>query len=309
MTILKSLKACEHSETFRLKDADEILHIAPLLKSLEYERNLKILNLSGCSLFKNGQLVNRTLIQLMQLQELCLQDCNIDYDFLVKINNLPLQLRVLNLSYNPLGVNCQDKLTELITSLRHLQHLNLRYCQLKNIPSATLVISLSLEHLDISWNKIDNNDIYPFLQRQLINLNLSNTCQFPFGLIESRPLAFSTIETLEFAGCNISDSDVVNLMEICQNLSKFVLSNNPKISQFAIELLLERKPTLTLIDAAGCSTIIEKPKTNLIINDPPICTLIVSMTSEISNSWESLWQGHAIQYKMPLDIILIKPIL
>lgn len=306
--MIKALKACEHTEIFRLKTDDEILNITPLLKSLEYEKNLKILNLSGTSLYNHGKNLNRTLIQLSQLQELHLQGCDIDADCLSQIDNFPLPLRILDLSYNPLGVESQSKLRELLASLRYLNTLNLRCCELTRISSTPLSTNMNIDHLDIAWNRLDDDGIDGFLQRQLINLNLSNTNYKSIILCEPSPVAFSTLETLELSGCNINDSDVLNLLTKCHNLSQIIVGDNPKISQISLEVLLERKPTLTLIDTMGCSKITHSPRVDLIIDNPSTCTMKTSMTSDISNLWEKLWQGYARHYQMPFDIIVFKPI-
>lgn len=305
---LKSLRACEDSEILRLKCEDEDVEMIALLKSLEYEKNLKVLELSSCSLFGHGELLNYTLNQLKQLQELHLSGCDIDSECIKKLDSLPSQLRILNLSCNPLNTESQTKLRDLITSLYCLQDLNLHNCKLKKLElNSTNTISANLVSLDLSWNKMHDNEVDYLLQRQLVNLNLSQTTRFPIVNNEINLMAYATLENLELAGCNLTDSDVIQLLTNCRNLSKIILNNNSQVTSIALESLLAYKPTLSLIDTTGCQKIDNFPNYDLVIDDPSVCTLKTSMTSDVCDSWEKLWYGRAKLFKMPHDIVIFKP--
>ncbi|KAG8039017.1 hypothetical protein G9C98_003324 [Cotesia typhae] len=304
---LKSLRACEDSEILRLKGEDEDIKMVALLKSLEYEKNLKVLELSSCSLFSHGELLNYTLNQLKQLQELHLSGCDIDSECIKKLDSLPSQLRILNLSCNPLNTESQTKLRDLITSLYCLQDLNLHNCKLKKLElNSTNTISANLVSLDLSWNKMHDNEVDYLLQRQLVHLNLSQTTRFPIVNNEINLMAYATLENLELAGCNLTDSDVIQLLTNCRNLSKIILNNNSQVTSIALESLLAYKPTLSLIDTTGCQKIDTFPNYDLVIDDPSVCTLKTSMTSDVCDSWEILWYGRAKQFKMPHDIVIFK---
>ncbi|XP_057319556.1 tonsoku-like protein [Microplitis mediator] len=304
---LKSLRACEDSEILRLKGDDEDIEVVALLKSLEYEKNLKVLELSSCSLFGHGELLNYTLNQLKQLQELHLPSCDIDSDCIKKLDSLPSQLRILNLSCNPLNKKSQSKLTELITSLYCLQELNLHNCKLNKLElNSRSTISTNLINLDLSWNKIYDNQVDYLLQRQLVYLNLSQTTRLPITS-EINLMAYTSLENLELAGCNLTDADVIQLLDKCKNLSKIILNNNSQLTYAALESLLAYKPTLSLIDTMGCQKITAIPNYNLIIDDPSVCTLKTSMQSDVCDSWARLWRGKAKQFKMPYDIVIFKP--
>ncbi|CAG5093788.1 Similar to CG7457: Tonsoku-like protein (Drosophila melanogaster) [Cotesia congregata] len=296
-----------NSEILRLKGEDEDIEMIALLKSLEYEKNLKVLELSSCSLFGHGELLNYTLNQLKQLQELHLSGCDIDSECIKKLDSLPSQLRILNLSCNPLNTESQTKLRDLITSLYCLQDLNLHNCKLKELEfNSTNTISANLVSLDLSWNKMYDNEVDYLLQRQLVNLNLSQTTRFPIVNNEINLMAYATLENLELAGCNLTDSDVIQLLTNCRNLSKIILNNNSQVTSIALESLLAYKPTLSLIDTTGCQKIDNFPNYNLVIGDPSVCTLKTSMTSDVCDSWEKLWYGRAKQFKMPHDILIFK---
>ncbi|XP_068976565.1 tonsoku-like protein isoform X2 [Bombus flavifrons] len=77
--ILKCLKSCENTFTFRLKQEDiRKEEFISLLKTLEYQKNVQILDLSGGNLYELGKSLNDCILRLSALQELCLQGCDID---------------------------------------------------------------------------------------------------------------------------------------------------------------------------------------------------------------------------------------
>ncbi|XP_011307128.1 tonsoku-like protein [Fopius arisanus] len=308
--LVRSLKSCKNTGIFRLK-SDECLDLLlmPILKSLEYEKSLQVLHLSSGILYNLGESVNETLDRLTSLQELHLQGCDIDHQFLRAIDHLPPQLRVLDMGYNPLGPQSQDKLGELIAPLKCLQTLNLRCCGLERFPATS--ISSSLVNLDVSGNFIQGESVEFLLEKQIINLSISNTYSpensIQEVLMRGMKSIFMSLETLEVTGCNLTNVDVLQVMEKCQNLSKFVLGDNPEVSQVALEALIGRRPTFILIDMTGCGKITAIPSLGLRIQNPSVCTLMASFSEEVCNSWRNLWSRQAMLYNHPHDVVIIRP--
>lgn len=172
--MIKSLKTCDNTSAFRLR-ANQVTddELEPLIKTLAYQSNLQVLYLSGGALYLFGDKLNGMLRELTNLQELHLSGCDIDYEFLNSIESLPVQLRVLDLSYNPLGPMSERKLHELLEPLNFLQSLNLRYCQLKEFKKD--YVNHNLNSLDVSHNNLGAHGICHFIQRQMLSLCLSNT--------------------------------------------------------------------------------------------------------------------------------------
>jgi hypothetical protein len=178
-TMLKSLRSCDNTSTFRLNVNDSLPEeLEPLAKCLHYQRSLQSLILSSSTLISHGELLNYVLRGLPGLCELHLQCCDITADSLSKIERLPAPIRILDLSYNPLGDRSRRKLYELLEPLKHLQNLGLRACDLDGFEFN--LRSPSLVELDISWNHIGGEGAANLLQRQLLNLNLSNTQNFTY---------------------------------------------------------------------------------------------------------------------------------
>ncbi|XP_015183196.1 PREDICTED: tonsoku-like protein [Polistes dominula] len=312
-TTIKCLKSCDNTSVFRLKsDESKEMELEPLLKALEYQKNLQVLYLSGGIFLNSGNILSNCLENLSLLQELYLQRCDIDYNCLLKLNKLPVQLRVLDFSYNPLGPNSEEILHKLIVPLKNLQTLNLRHCELDHFKFT--IESNNLVNLDLSWNFLngDNIDCH-FLQRQLVHLNLSNTLHptrnsFITDVIKnSKMSSFITLESLELSCCDIIDNDVKIILQQAPNLTKIIFNGNSKISSVSVHMLLNRRPTLTHIDVSGCKTITEPPDSNITIKNPEVCTLIVNMISDICQSWLILWEGRGIVHKLPHNLTIFKP--
>lgn len=147
----------------------------------------------------------------------------------------------------------------------------------------------------------------------MLSLNISNTCNrerssLVRDTIDGSTLSLTTLETLELACCDVTDADVKKILTRAGNLSKIVLYGNSKLTKIGVEALLNRSPTLSYIDASGCETISEFPEPDTRIENPCICTLIVSMTDDVEQGWLGLWQGTANAHKLPYDIITFKPI-
>lgn len=307
--ILKCLKSCENTSIFRVRPDDMSKEsLVPLLKTLEYQRDVKLLQLSGTVLLTAGIYLYRCFSNLSSLQELYLKGCDIDFACLREINSLPPQLRVLDLSYNPLSSKSRETLQKLIAPLKHLQTLNLRYCQLENLCPPLDIPNLT--SCDISWNRLNCDTMISFLSRQLFDLNLSNTLspsnQFTLSLDTSTVL--SSLESLELSFCNLTDSDVKIILAQLPRLSKLILSGNASVSVLSINILLSRRPTLTYIDVSGCKNVASNPEVGLVIQNPEICTLFASMEPDLCDSWIKLWRDVGIVTKLPHNLAIFKPI-
>lgn len=308
--VLRCLRSCENTSIFRVKPDDINKQLlAPLLKTLEYETNVKLLQLSGTVLLTAGAHLRQCLSNLSSLQELYLKGCDIDFACLRQVNSLPPQLRVLDLSYNPLSPESRDTLRKLIAPLRYLQTLNLRYCTLDDF--CLPLDNPNLTSCDISWNKLNRDAATSFLSRQLFDLNLSNV------LSSSRPiLSLGTIgvalspslESLDLSFCDVTDSDVKIILGQLPRLLKLVLSGNINVSILSVNTLLTRQPTLTYIDVSGCKDIASNPEAGLIIQNPEVCTLLASIEPDLCDSWIKLWRGAGIVTKLPHNLAIFKPI-
>ncbi|XP_076222152.1 tonsoku-like protein isoform X2 [Nomia melanderi] len=310
--ISKCLKSCENTFILRLKQEDtsnqELLSV---LKTLEYEKNVQILDLSNGELQDMGKILNDCILRLSILQELHLQGCNMNSTCLNKLEKLPLQLKLLDLSYNPLGPTSHEILSKLLIPLLQLRTLNLRYCQLSSF--SFLQKNSSLVNLDISWNNFTENGLCTLLQRQLLNLNLSNTtASNEYNLVKSifnaTNSSFANLECLELAACHLSDVDVRNILSQALNLCKLVLKGNREIGVQSLNLLLKYTPTLRHIDVSGCKSIFEYPDPQVFIKSPEVCTVIASMFPDVCDCWLRLWQGKAIMKTLSHNLVIFKPI-
>ncbi|CAK9811520.1 Tonsoku-like protein [Anthophora quadrimaculata] len=311
--ILKCLKSCDNTFTLRLKQDDiEKRELISLLKTLEYQKNVQILDLSGNELHEIEKVLSNCLSRLSNLQELCLQGCDIDSQCLSQLAKLPSQLKLLDLSYNPLETTSQEILCKLLSPLAQLQTLNLRYCKLNNFKF--LLNNSSLVNLDISWNQFIDDGLCTTLQRQLLNLNLSNTVSkgnfnLAKDILSKTNLSFVNLECLELAFCKLSDVDVENILSRVSNLSKIVLRGNKEIGVKSLNLLLKHTPTLRHIDISGCEIIADFPDSDVFIKNPEICTLIVSMNSEVCDCWICLWRKRGVMEKVEHELVIFKPIM
>ncbi|XP_050465213.1 tonsoku-like protein [Cataglyphis hispanica] len=307
--MLSCLKSCENTSILRTRPDDIAKElIVPLLKTLKYEKNITLLQLSGTVLGTAGTHLHRCLSNLLSLQELYLKNCDIDFACLRQINSLPPQLRVLDLSYNPLSSESRDILRDLIVSLRYLRTLNLRYCKLEDfhVPFD----NPNLTNCDISWNKLNRDTMIYFLNKQLLDLNLSNTTcsdKFVSSLVTSTVL-LPNLELLDLSFCDITDSDVQIILAHLPKLLKLIIRGNTNVTVSSINVLLSRRPTLTYIDVSGCKNIASSPERELIIQNPEVCTLLANMEPNLCDLWIKLWRGAGIVTKLPHNLAIFKPI-
>ncbi|XP_076659673.1 tonsoku-like protein isoform X2 [Halictus rubicundus] len=307
--VSKCLKSCENTFILRLKQEDmSKQELMSVLKTLVYERNVQILDLSNGELQDIAEVLNDCIFKLSGLQELHLQGCNIDSTCLSKLEKLPSQLKLLDLSYNPLGPRSHEILCKLLAPLLQLRTLHLRYCQLSSF--RFLLSNSSLVNLDTSWNNFTKDEPCTFLQRQLLNLNLSNTTSSnEYNLVKSilTDFSFTNLECLELAACHLSDVDIKNILSQASNLSKLVLRGNREIGVQSLNLLLQYTPTLRHIDVSGCKTIDEYPDAEGYIKSPEVCTVIASMFSNVCEYWLHLWRGKAIVKTLSHNLVIFKP--
>jgi len=307
--VLKCLRSCENTSIFRVKSDDiDKQVLVPLLKTLEYEKSIKLLQLSGTVLLTAGTHLHQCLSNLSSLQELYLKGCDIDFACLRQINSLPPQLRVLDLSYNPLSSESRDTLRKLITPLRYLQTLNLRYCMLEDFYLP--LDNPNLTSCDISWNKLNHDAATSFLSRQLFDLNLSNILfsnRFILSLDTTNVALSPSLESLDLSFCDVTDSDVKIILTQLPRLLKLILSGNINVSILSINALLSRQPTLTYIDVSGCKNIVSNPEAGLVIQNPEVCTLLASIEPNLCDSWIKLWRNAGIVTKLPHNLAIFKP--
>ncbi|KAM0733349.1 Tonsoku-like protein [Formica fusca] len=307
--MLSCLKSCENTSILRTRPDDIAKElIVPLLKTLKYERNITLLQLSGTVLGTVGTHLHRCLSNLLSLQELYLKGCDIDFACLRQISSLPPQLRVLDLSYNPLSSESCDILRDLIVSLRYLRTLNLRYCKLKDFHLP--FDNPNLTNCDISWNKLNRDAMTYFLNKQLLDLNLSNTtCSDKFvSSLVAGTILLPNLELLDLSFCDITDSDVKIILAHLPKLLKLILRGNTNVTVSSINVLLNRQPTLTYIDVSGCKNIVSSPEKELIIQNPEVCTLLANMEPNLCDLWIKLWRGAGIVTKLPHNLAIFKPI-
>ncbi|KAL0102574.1 hypothetical protein PUN28_018102 [Cardiocondyla obscurior] len=306
---LKCLKSCENTSIFRIKSDDiSKQSLVPLLKTLEYEKSIKLLQLSGTVLLTVGVYLHQCLSNLSSLQELYLKGCDINFACLRQVNSLPPQLRVLDLSYNPLSCESHDTLRKLIAPLKYLQILNLRYCMLEDFRLP--LDNPNLINCDISWNKLNHDAASSLLSKRLFELNLSNILSSNHSTLSLDTIGVAlspSLETLDLSFCDVTDSDVKIILRQLPRLSKLILSGNTNVSILSINMLLSREPTLNYIDVSGCKDIACNPKAGLIIQNPEICTLIASIEPYLCDSWIELWRGAGIVTKLPHNLAIFKP--
>lgn len=308
--VLKCLRSCENTSIFRVKPDDINKQIlVPLLKTLEYEKNIKLLQLSGTVLLSAGIHLHQCLSNMSSLQELYLKGCDIDFACLRQVNSLPSQLRVLDLSYNPLSSESRDILRKLIAPLRYLQTLNLRYCMLENFYLP--LENPNLTSCDISWNKLNRDAATSFLSRQLFDLNLSNILssnRFILSLDTMSVVLAPSLESLDLSFCDVLDADVKIILTQLPRLLKLILRGNINVSVLSINSLLSRQPTLTYIDVSGCKNIVSIPEAGLFIQNPEVCALLASIEPNLCDSWIKLWRGAGIVTKLPHNLAIFKPV-
>ncbi|XP_046607521.1 tonsoku-like protein isoform X1 [Neodiprion virginianus] len=305
---VKCLRTCENTSTFRLRGRETLnSDVFPLLKSLQYQMHLQVLNISGVELNDFGEILSSSLEQLTLLQELHLRCCDIDLNCLSQFRQFPLQTRVLDLSYNPLGKRASHQLHTLLSCLKNLQTLNMSNCEVENIFAGTS--NAALNNLDFAQNPIMGEGLRSLLQPHILSLNLSGSIQDGKSRIIkelfSHPrFSLATLESLDLSMCDLCDDDLSRILSQTANLAKLVINGNIKLSKKSLCDVLQHKPTLSYIDFSGCSEITDPPDLEVFICHPEICTLVVSMASEVQQSWLKLWGGQGYIQTLPHNVVI-----
>ncbi|XP_046746534.1 tonsoku-like protein isoform X2 [Diprion similis] len=305
---VKCLKTCENTSTLRLRGRETLnCDIFPVLKSLQYQIHLQVLNVSGIELNDYGETLSSSLEQLTLLQELHLRCCDIDSNCLSRFRQFPLQIRVLDLSYNPLGKQASHQLYTLLSSLRNLQTLNMSNCELENIFAGTS--NAALNNLDLAQNPIAVEGLRSLLQPHILSLNLSGSIRDGKSdvlkeLFSHPRFSLATLESLDLSMCDLCDDDLSRILSQTANLSKLVVNGNIKLSKRSLLDVLQRKQTLAYIDFSGCSVIIDPPDFQVFICCPEICTLVVSMASGVQQPWLKLWGGQGYIQTLPHNVVI-----
>lgn len=299
---IKCLKTCDNTSIFRLRGREtEDEEIPPLLKSLEYQIRLQVLYLSHGSFNGCGEMLSQCLSSLSSLQELHLRCCDIDLDCLAQIVKFPMQIRVLDLSYNPLRYSCIH-LLRLLSPLKNLQTLSLRNCELESILERTT--NPALTNLDVSWNDIDGETLGPLLQPHMLSLNVSGTDlrKGVAELLSHQGFSLATLETLEMSSCDVGDSELLQILLQTSNLSRLNVSGNRRLSMKSLTQILRRRPSLAHVDISGCSEIEEPADLDADIVTE-ISELVISMKQEVRESWLALWAGEGRIKPLPHNVV------
>ncbi|KAJ8664786.1 hypothetical protein QAD02_006448 [Eretmocerus hayati] len=311
-TMLKSLRVCDNTKSYRFPRDECDSSLDPLSRCLRYQADLRVLNLSGATLFGRGELLSYIISPLAGLYELHLQCCDIDVNCLSELKKFPTLLHEIDLSYNPLD-GAHRKLHDLIQPLNRLQKLSLVSCDLGDFEpklNCEYLVTLNLSH-----NPIGGKGAANLLQRQLVELNLGDTQDFARrkdNVIDkifygSQDLTFPALESLDLSQCDCTDLDVEAILSQTPNLKRLNLSNNLNITKTTLCTLLARRPTMTLINLSGCEFIESLPNSNLRLASPQLCSLFVHMKTEVIDAWEALWQGRCLCKKLPHFLVHFQP--
>lgn len=65
---------------------------------------------------------------------------------------------------------------------------------------------------------------------------------------------------------------------------------------------------MSYINLNGCSLIDGPPEEDLKIVSPQCCELQVDMNPQVIDAWEKLWQGKARAKKLPMKLVVFKPL-
>ncbi|XP_012271761.1 tonsoku-like protein [Orussus abietinus] len=309
--LIDCLKECERSTIFRLRHC--ALHdreLSTLLTCLEYQSQVQVLDMSRAVLFRHGKLISRIVSKWSSLRELHLYCCDLDHDALMQFTRLPMQLEVLDLSYNPLGPGSSAKLYELISPLSRLKELNLCHCEIDDF-SFDLSIE-SLVSVNVSWNSMSEAGVSRFLQRNLHYLNLSgvevsNGLSVAQALFRNVRIIPESLQCLEMGFCNILDSDVAEVLSRYPNLNRLVLTGNTGLTVNSVRAVLNYKHTLRYVDLGGCTEVNELPDQNLLGEEPVLLTMTVSIAPRVLDSWKALWRGLKCVHTMINNVVIFNP--
>jgi len=248
--------------------------------------NLQIINLSFCvNITHEG--IKALVQQCSSLNTISLSHTNINDQALLHIaSSLPNQLKSLSLA------GCQHisdaSLQKLLSKCADLQYLDISHSKAISSSSIKAVASLSsLLHFDMSWcsdsisesaiqkgvkgchklqylgvadSKISDSVVQKILQgSKLGTLDVS----FCTGLFQSDKTVKYLINTtrLNAAGCNISETTLIKLLEACPELRELDVSHNDLLKeQWMINLINTPKlsPNLKILHANFCKGVSAK---------------------------------------------------
>jgi len=168
----------------KLANVSSVEKLKPKQTSLTIkDNNYNISDLSNKCLTKllcdNLKLIPRLVWKLNNLTELKLSFCDLN-DIPLKLNDLGLKLKILNLSHN--SIKSIDG--SFVVAMNRLNHLDLSHNKLFYLPFEIKIMQ-SLEHLHISYNQLNH---LPFTLGKInslkfLNLSHNNLQYIPLSLI------------------------------------------------------------------------------------------------------------------------------
>ncbi|CAG9759955.1 unnamed protein product [Ceutorhynchus assimilis] len=246
-------------------------NLNPLLKSINNQKCLTKINLSGNSMSAYTMtLLCSSIITLPELQSLNLSCTSLLKPYLNHLastisTHSALFKKMVNLDLSDnimLQDDCFDDIIVISNALLQLQSLNLSNIGLKNLPSNSNMLSLKcLENLDLSYNKLSDNDLMKVLSSldasliKILNISRNkgqNILRRILDLFENESNVFMKEIGLEM--CGINDSDLYELLRTARNITHINLSHNSDLTSISLRRLLEHG-NLSCINVVSCDNI------------------------------------------------------
>ncbi|XP_030749323.1 tonsoku-like protein isoform X2 [Sitophilus oryzae] len=245
-------------------------HLSPLLKAINHQKNLTEINLSGN--FLNTSCINMlctSLVTLPNLRVLNLSCTDLQTSHLSLLTNTITNhtsvfsnLSVLNLSHNlQLSQGCLKDLAA-ITRVINLKTLDLKEVKLNGLAAFCDSICLkTVERLDVSSNELEVRDVRRILswtdRSVLKELNLSNNAISQglgplFEVLDGQKEI--VLEKVGLSRCNVTDSELFELLGLAPNLTSLNLSYNKDLTSISLRRLLGRS-NLQYLNLICCENI------------------------------------------------------